>query len=1107
MNRLRKRWESTAGALTIIIGVLLSGITAYLNYQLISDKTVAEFHREAENQVSALEKQIEVDLAILPPTVGFFKSSNFVDRDEFHAFVQNIKVADRSMKALSWIPRVSHSLRTQFEDEANSSGLFDFRFTELQNGELVTADTREEYFPVYYIEPPINNKAALGFDLASNPIRRAMLMQARDSGVMTASAPIILVQDTEKRHFSFLFVTPIYHGSTTNISERHENLKGFISAVFDVRNIVEQALSELDTGLFEINLHLYDDGEIIYPSIADHSSQEHLEMETMAAGLHVEKEIYVAGRPWLVQLLPSQKYWENRGYPISAFAIFGIGLLLTFLIALQFRNTALRTSEVQRQVEEKTVQLKASEARAEAIVSKAVIPIITINEERLVQSFNPASEKMFGYTAEEIIGQNIRMLMPEPYRKNHNKYVGHYLTTGKKKVIGVGREVRGRRKNGTEFPMHLSVSEAWLKSRLFIGMVVDLSELKQAEEELREHRDNLAQLVKKRTHELETAKEAAEAANMAKSAFLANMSHEIRTPMNSVLGFIQVTLESHALSGDIRKHLETAYSSAQNLLTIINDILDVSKLESGKFTLESTCLNIPDTVKKTLKTLDSQAREKAIALDFHFDGNLPHYYLGDPTRLRQVILNLIGNAIKFTKTGSITITVKASEQREDFLHFSVADTGIGMTAEQVANIFNPFTQADSSTARRYGGTGLGLTITRQIIELMGGRIWVESELGKGSTFHFTAQLPRTSCKTACIDHGLTMEAPQLASPRCFRILLAEDILQNATLAKLRLEQQGHTVRHVWNGREAVEMYDKAPFDLILMDVMMPEMDGMEATRKIRGIEKESNKHITIIALTASIMQEDRENCLKAGMNAVIGKPIILEELFTTMEELVPEGIGTVNENIIVDFHEKPEIDLTPLAQVVDIEKGLASWQDSLVFAESLVIFADQHSNDANKIQLLLKNRNNKEAKMIAHGLMGVAGNLSLPEVVRLATEIEASLKTGNNELAKNMIPRLQEALENAGKVIKQLKMPVSKKTGKPAKAFDSKAVSRLLQELLNMLDEDNPAVAEPTFNKLTEYLSLNDMASVQKAIDDFDFDQAKSQTKILAEKLAIKMEA
>ena len=287
---------------------------------------------------------------------------------------------------------------------------------------------------------------------------------------------------------------------------------------------------------------------------------------------------------------------------------------------------------------------------------------------------------------------------------------------------------------------------------------------------------------------------------------------------------------------------------------------------------------------------------------------------------------------------------------------------------------------------------------------------------------------------------------------------------------------------------------------------MPGMDGLEATLKIREIEEESNKHIPIIALTASIMKEDRKNYIKTGMDAVVGKPINLKALFSTMEKVVPDGIGTLNEDIIVDFQKKQEIDLTPLAHIVDIEKGLAVWQESLIFAKYLVSFADKHTNDATEIQQLLNEGNAKEAMMITHALKGVASNLSLSTVADLATEVDALLKIGNNALLENLIPRLQEALKNAGEVINVLRIPVLKKTAEPTKGFDSKAVTRLIQELLNMLDEDNPAVAEPVINRLTEYIALKDMVRVSKAIDDFDFDQAKAQTKRLAEKFGIKME-
>ncbi|CAG37021.1 CHASE domain-containing protein [Desulfotalea psychrophila] len=1101
MKEFRNGWNRASVWLTIILGLLLSGIMAYINYQQVSENTIAQFQREADRQAAAIRRDIEVDLSILTPAVAFFDASHLVERYEFRLWFQSVKVVDNSLDVLGWIPRVANSQRAKFVDEARAVGLSGFRFSELQNGKLVRAGVREKYFPVFYIEPTGVNGAAFGFDLSSEPKRRTMLMQARDSGKVTASQVIHLVQHKKKR-FSFLVVAPVYQGLASTIAERRETLRGFVVAAFAVDTIGERALAQIDPGQFHIMMHIHDGAELIYPAGGKCPGEQYFKEGIRTSGLHVIREIAVAGRQWRVCLSPSEA-GQIQGFPPSAMAVFIVGIVLTVLLALQFRNNALRTSEIEWQVAEKTAQLRKSELRAEAIIDKAVIPIITIDETGIVQSFNRSAEKMFGYGPEEIIGRNVRMLMPEPHRSSHNKYVDHYLKTGRMKAIGVGNKLTGVRKDGVEFPMHLSVSEVRLEKRIFVGMVVDLSEINRAEEALRKHRDNLARLVEERTYELKIAKEAAETANIAKSAFLANMSHEIRTPMNSVLGFIQITLESRLLCAELRRHLETAYSSAKGLLIIINDILDVSKLESGEFALEATCLDMPRIVQEALKTVESQAEEKGIGLDFHFDADLPHCYLGDPTRLGQVIINLVGNAIKFTKTGKITIGVRASDQGDASLHFSVADRGIGMTAEQAANIFNPFTQADISTARCYGGTGLGLTISKQLVELMGGRIWVESELGRGVTFHFTAQLPVISpCRATGVDHALTGEASSPESPRRFQILLAEDVPGNATLAQLRLEQQGHRVRHVWNGSQAVEMYKGGTFDLILMDVMMPEMDGIEATRKIRALERESKGHITIIALTASIMKEDRQRYMRAGMDAVVGKPIILEGLFATMERVVPKGIGSLNEETFPGDQARQDIDLTPLADVVDIDRGLASWRDPLVFAKSLASFADRHSADAEKIQQLL-DENSKEARMISHTLKGLAGNLSLPEVARLATEINAALKAGSHEPAATLLPSLQAALKNAAVVIRKLKMPVARIA---TPEFDSKAVSSLLQELLIMLDQDDPVVAEPGLSKLGEYLTQDDMINIRRAIDAFDFARAKSQTRILAERLGIQLE-
>ncbi|KPA12642.1 multi-sensor hybrid histidine kinase, partial [Candidatus Magnetomorum sp. HK-1] len=336
--------------------------------------------------------------------------------------------------------------------------------------------------------------------------------------------------------------------------------------------------------------------------------------------------------------------------------------------------------------------------------------------------------------------------------------------------------------------------------------------------------------------EAKKAREEAEEANRAKSQFLANMSHEIRTPMNSVIGFLSLVLDDPIISERQRKYLSSAHNSSEKLLELLNDILDLSKLESGKLELENIPFDLHEMIRDTVQMLDLSAQKKNLYLSSDIDNALPHYIMGDPGKLRQILVNLTGNAIKFTEKGEVSICVALAEQ-EDMIHFSVSDTGIGIPSERLDTIFDPFTQADASTTRKFGGTGLGTTISKQIAELMGGKIWAESIEGKGSTFHFTAHLKATQKKPVreigndfiSLDDNESLSKFQ----RCFKVLLAEDIEENIILAKIRLEEKGHTIIVAKDGRQALEMFQKNELDLILMDVHMPQMNGLEATKKIR----------------------------------------------------------------------------------------------------------------------------------------------------------------------------------------------------------------------------------------------------------------------------------
>jgi signal transduction histidine kinase/DNA-binding NarL/FixJ family response regulator len=900
----RAKWRQySPAAVILLLGVGVSAAAFRAVSTAEQQRIRTDFIRAAGERASVISRAIDHNRLALESARSYYVAGHAgVNRHEFHTFVQPFFAQMAGLQALEWVPRVSAADRDQFEAAVRREGFGDFQITEKgPDGRLRRAGRRHEYFPVCYVEPYRGNEPAFGYDAGSTPERREVLDHARRLGTISVSAPLIPVQAIDGRRVILVFL-PVYErgGETAAAANQEPRVRGFVLGVFRPDQIIEDALKPLQPG--GIDIYVCDSPLPSSRQVAYfHASRTRRGDRTPArageidhpSGIFLATNLMIGKQQWSLLMKPTAAFVATRA-TFQPWRVLGGGILFSVLLAGYVSAMVGQTAQIKTIVDERTKQLRENEETLRFITTSIPGAVYQFYArpngemglyylegqlrdlaglqgpteqlfQRFVDGVHPEDRQAFLDSCREAVAE------VKPWN-----FEGRFVTPAGETIWFSGASMPFQREN----------------ELVFNGMVTNIADRKLAEEELRRNAADLESANKA----LEEAKCAAESATRTKSHFLANMSHEIRTPMTAILGFADI-LRDKVQGATCQEAVETIQRNGHHLLGIINNILDLSKIEAGKLPLAKSVCSPAQIVADVASLMRMRAEMARLALITEFSGPIPETIHTDPTRLRQILINLVGNAVKFTEAGEVRIVTRLCREagQRPLLQFDVIDTGIGMSSEETVRLFQPFTQADNSTSRRFGGTGLGLTISRRLAEILGGGVRVRSAPGQGTTFSVTID-PGPLENTPLVEHpaeaaGQDRRPPERRALRRssrdlpalnHRVLLVEDGPDNQRLIAYLLRKAGAEVVVAENGQAAIEQVVPAaalaegkkparfaPFDVILMDIQMPVMDGYEATRRLRALGYTGR----IVALTAHAMSQDRQQCLDAGCDAYLAKPI------------------------------------------------------------------------------------------------------------------------------------------------------------------------------------------------------------------------------------------